>query len=526
MPRLYKNIFSTFKRGISYPGLLPVLTSLLLILSYPRFNQGCLAWFALAPLTIALWRAKALKQALLAGLISGFFFYAGILYWIYPTMRAGGLNPAVSAFGLAALSLIMSVEFIVIAAFGFRLKKAGPGVWPYVFAAAWAVLEYGKVLLSLKAVWFPWFMLGYTQWNYTPLIQVVSLTGVYGLSAAVCFSGALAGTLFISDGTPWRRALRFAPALLVVALIWGYGRRELKAAAAAVPAKYLNVALLQPAIDIYDKWDVDKAGAIRRKIEALLKNTGDAELVIWPENALTGWIDDPVYADWLRTLSVKGRYNLVGSVSRGDARHVSAFLADPKGEITASYDKRRLVPFGEYVPLRGLLGTFITPVAALGEFSEGPLKQPLFELPCRDASPASALGGCGVKLGAAICYESIFTYLFTADAKAGAGVFFNITNDGWYLDTAAPYQHFIVNIFRAVETRRPVLRAANNGISAVIDPWGRVPAKKDLNESGVLTAKVAVYPGAPLSVYTSRGEWFIDACLLVASAFLLAVFFV
>ena len=490
-----------------------MLSSVLLVLSYPKFDQGWLAWFALAPLTAALWRAKTLKQALLAGLASGFFFYAGILYWIYPTMRAGGVAPAVSVFGLAALSLIMSVEFIVIAAFGFRLKKAGPRAWPYVFAAGWALLEYGKVLFSLKAVWFPWFMLGYTQWAYTPLIQVVSLTGIYGLSAAVCFSGALAGTLFISDGSPWRRTLRFTPAVLVFALIWGYGRRELKAADAAAPGRYLNVALLQPAIDIYDKWDPEKAGAIRRKIEALLKDTGDAELVIWPENALTGWIDDPVYADWLRTLSVKGRYNLVGSVSRGAGRHVSAFLVDPKGEITASYNKRRLVPFGEYVPLRGLLGKLVTPVAALGEFSEGPLKQPLFEVG-------------GVKLGAAVCYESIFTYLFTADAKAGAEVFFNITNDGWYLDTAAPYQHFIVNIFRAAETRRPVLRAANNGISAVIDPWGRVLAKKDLNGSGTLTAKVAVYPGAPLSVYTSRGEWFIYACLMIVAAFLLAVFLV
>ena len=156
------------------------------------------------------------------------------------------------------------------------------------------------------------------------------------------------------------------------------------------------------------------------------------------------------------------------------------------------------------------MGKFITPVAALENFRR-----------VRSSSRCSKRGvSC-----AAICYESLFTYLFTADAKAGAEAFFNITNDGWYLDTA-PYQHFIVNIFRAAETCRPVLRAANNGISAVIDPWGRVLAMRGLNESGVVTAKVAVYPGAPLSVYTSRGEWFIYACLLAASAFLLAVFLV
>jgi len=129
----------------------------------------------------------------------------------------------------------------------------------------------------------------------------------------------------------------------------------------------------------------------------------------------------------------------------------------------------------------------------------------------------------GRKLGAAICYESVFPYLFTTDVKAGADVFFNITNDGWYLDTAAPRQHFLVNIFRAVETRRPVLRAANNGISAVIDPWGRVLAEKKLDESGVLTAQVPVYTDTGLTFYSSRGHWLGRFCAVIVAAFFLAV---
>jgi len=466
----------------SIPLLLPALTSLLLILSYPKFNQGWLAWLALAPLTIALWRAGNIKQALMAGFIAGLSFYAGILYWIYPTMRAGGVNPAVSVFGLAALSFVMSAEFVSAAALGFYLKRIGPRAWPYLFAAGWALLEYGKVYLSLKAVWFPWFMLGYTQWAYIPFIQVVSVTGIYGLSAAVCFTGALAGTLFIPKERPWKKFLRFAPAALVPALLWGYGLRELGAASSVIPAGYLDAALLQPCINLYDKWDAGKAAGIRKELEDLLSGLKNAELIVWPENALPGWIDEPFYAGWLRTVSLKNKsYNIVGSVSRGDGRHVAAFLLDGKGEIKASYNKRRLVPFGEYVPLRDFLGKYIKPVAALGEFEEGDMEQPLFELPG------------GIKLGAAVCYESIFPYLFSADVRAGAAVFFNITNDGWYLDTAAPHQHFIVNIFRAVETRRPVIRAANNGISAVIDPWGRVLAKKGLNERGVLAARVPLY---------------------------------
>jgi len=396
-------------------------------------------------------------------------------------MRAGGVAPAVSFVGLIALSLVMSSEFVVVSLFGFYLKKAGRFVWPFGFAAGWALLEYGKVLFSLKAVWFPWFMLGYTQWEYPTVIQVVSLTGVYGLSAAVCFTGALAGTIDLARAGVRDSLIRSSPAMLVAVLIWGYGRYELADASARVPERFLNVALLQPSINLYDKWDAAKAAGIRRGIEVMLDGIKGADLIVWPENALPGWIEEPLYSGWLRTISGKNRtFNIVGSVSRGDGRHVSAFLLDGRGEIITSYDKRQLVPFGEYVPMRDLLGKYIEPVASLGEFQEGALKQGLFDLK-------------GLKLGVAVCYESIFPYLFVIDSASGADVFVNITNDGWYLDTAAPYQHFLANIFRAVETRRPVARAANNGISAVIDPWGRVLAKKGLNEYGVLAAKVPIY---------------------------------
>ncbi len=471
---------------------LAVLSSVLLTLSYPKFGQGWLAWAAMAPFSLAVWRARSLRSAAAAGLTAGFCFYAAILYWIYPTMRAGGVSVPLSLFGLAALSLVMALEFALAGIYGFCLKPAGDRAWPYLFALGWALLEYGKQALSMKAVWFPWFMLGYTQWEYLPLIQIVSLTGVCGLGAAVCFSGALSGVLLLPGRGIREKAPLFVPALAVFALLWGYGRRELSKAEAVKPDGYIEAALLQPCINEYEKWDESRARGIQDRLEAMLGGLGSPDLIVWPENALPGWIDDPAYSGWLRRLS-KGRksWNLVGSVSRGDGKHVSAFLLDENGEIKASYDKRRLVPFGEYVPLRELIGGFVAPVAALGEFTEGPLRQELFAVK-------------GFRLGAAICYESLFPSLFVADAEAGADLFFNITNDGWYLDTAAPHQHFLANIFRAVETRRTVMRAANNGISAVIDPWGRVLAKKDLNEEGALSARVPVYSGSSPSFYASR----------------------
>lgn len=492
--------------------LLPVLSAVLLVLSYPKFGQGWLAWFALAPLSYFLLKSKNLKAAAGGGLACGFLFYLGILYWIYPTMRAGGVEPAVTALGLLLLSLLMSSEFLAVSVFGFYLKKAGFKAWPYVFAAGWFLLEYGKVYLSLKAVWFPWFMLGYTQWAYPPLIQIASVTGVYGLSAAVCFTGALAGSLPALDGPSWKKALRFLPAVMLLAAIWLFGARELRRAETAVPTETFTAALLQPSIDQYAKWDAAEAGNIRANMAGLAAAAKGADLAVWPENALPCWIDEPVCYAWLKTAAARPAGNaLVGSVSKGDGRRVAAFLLDKDGEITAAYNKRQLVPFGEYVPLRGLLGKYIKPVAELGEFLPG--------APWQELMPFK-----GLKFGAAICYESIFPYLFAGDTKAGADFFVNITNDGWYLNTAAPYQHFTANIFRAVENRRTVLRAANNGVSGVIDPWGRVTARTALNERTALVAPVKIY--AENALFPYYGGWFAGAALLLVSAFLLAVIFI
>ena len=492
---------------------LPALSALLLVLSYPRFDQGWLAWFALAPLSFYILNSKTLKAAAAGGAACGFLFYLGILYWIYPTMRAGGVNPAVSALGLVLLSLILSAEFLLVSAFGFRLRKTGVKRWPYLFALGWFLLEYGKIYFSLKAVWFPWFMLGYTQWDYVPLLQIASVTGVYGLSAALCFSGALLGSLFALEAPVYKKLLRFSPAVLVFAGLWFFGSRELKRAEALAPLKSFRAALLQPSIDLYAKWDAAEAANIIANIEGLLSGTRGADLAVWPENALPCWIDEPDCVAWLKAAVSSGSAagSFVGSVSKGGGRHVSAFLLDGKGRITASYNKRQLVPFGEYVPLRAFLGKFIQPVAALGEFEPGDAGQELLSLN-------------GTKLGAAICYESVFPYLFSGDTRAGADLFVNITNDGWYLDTAAPYQHFIANIFRAVENRRTVLRAANNGISGLIDPWGRVQAKTALNQRTVLEVNASIY-GAD-AFFPLYGHWFALAALLIVSAFLLALLFI
>ncbi len=491
------------------PIIFPLATSVLLVLAYPRFDLGWLGWAALGPFCWFLLNARSLREAALGGLVCGFTAYLGLLYWIYPTMRAGGVGPAVSLLGLLLLALTLGLEFALAGLYGFQLRRAGHKVWPYMFALGWYLLEYGKVWLAMKAVWFPWFMLGHTQWRYTELIQVCSVTGVYGLGAALAFTAALGAAALLPCGPAWRRLLRFAPAPLLLLGLWYFGKGEL--ARAEPPARTLKAALLQPSIDQYAKWDKGHEEAIRAVMEELSSRAAGADLALWPENALPCWMDEPDCEAWASTAAARGAgASLLGSVSKGGGSHVSAFLFDEKGAVKGSYDKRVLVPFGEYVPFRGLLGRWIEPVAALGEFRPGRPEQPLLEVR-------------GFRLGAAICYESIFPPLFAADAARGADLFVNITNDGWYLDTAAPYQHFAANVFRAVETRRAVLRAANNGISGLIDPWGRVVARTALDERLVLPAEAPANAGQ--SFFTLYGGWFAVAALLAVAAFLMAVLF-
>ncbi len=493
--------------------LLPAATSLLLILSYPKFSHGWLAWLALAPLAYYLLSCRSIKTALAGGFGAGFLFYLGLLYWIYPTMRAGGVEPAVSVLGLALLAALLSFEFALVSGFGFYLKKTGPGAWPYVFAAGWAIMEWAKISVNLKAVWFPWFTLAYTQWRHIEIIQVVSVTGLYGLSWAVCFTGALAGAALYRRKKPFAAILSLVPAVLVVGGLWVYGAGVLRKIQEPAGGVVLKAALLQPAIDLYQKWDPARAGEIESRIEGLVKKAGKADLVVWPENALPGWIEDKRLGGWVARLARESQaYNLVGSVSRGDGRRVAAFLVEPSGAQAGEYNKRVLVPFGEYVPLKGLLGRFIGPVAAMGEFYPGAFGQQLMEVK-------------GLKTAAVICYESVFPFLFRDDAARGAQLFVNITNDGWYLDTAAPYQHLLVNVFRAVETRRPVLRAANNGVSAYIDPYGRISSSLELNAVGTVSAELVIDPAAPQSFYVLNGDLFIYACGMLCAAFLLAVVF-
>lgn len=224
-----------------------------------------------------------------------------------------------------------------------------------------------------------------------------------------------------------------------------------------------------------------------------------SRIVIWPETSVPGWIpNEPKMLEWASGVVKRtGAYHLIGAVTQEQGRsYNSAFLFGPDGKIEGRYDKMHLVPFGEFVPFQKILGKWIPVLNDLGGFDAGQnpriLKTPDWPV------------------GASICYESIFPEIARRQVLEGAAVLVNLTNDGWYLDTAAPEQHFAMNVFRAVENRIGLVRAANTGISGCIDPFGKIAQMTKLNQRTILDGFVSLRREE--TFYTKHGDIFAWAC--------------
>jgi len=482
-----------------------LISIIILILSYPKFSLWPLAWFSLIPAIIALYRAKNYVKAFLYGYLLGFTFYMCILYWIIPTMRAGGVNIYLSIFSLILLSAILAIEFGIIFLFSFKFKKFNSMAFSLIFASIWTIIEFLKVNATKFLIWFPWFSLAYTQWNNQYILPYAYYGGIYLISFIMIFFQTLIVSLYIKK----EKKVKFIfQALLTIIIIILFNYFGLKISSISAKQEKISVVIIQPSIDFYKKWDKEYENWIKERIETLLSLCANEnpDMILWPENALPGWIDDKEIFKWLfENIKKTKAFHIVGSISRIDGKYVSAFLISPESEIIAEYNKIVLVPFGEYVPLRNFLGKYINVIGSLGEFENGNINQPPFVIK-------------NFKIGPSICYESIFNYLFYNQADKNSDFFVNITNDGWYLDTSAPYQHLAAAVLRAAENRKYLIRAANNGISAVISPYGKIEKKLGLNEYGIIKAEI------PKIEASERAFPFSPNCIVYLSGIIILTF--
>lgn len=483
---------------------------LLLAAAFPKVGLAPLVWVGLIPL-LAILPGASPATALLAGSVYGIAWRAGTLYWVvYAMTEFGGLSWPLAVLAAAGLVGYLALYQGVFAVAVSRLDPVSPET-PLVVAATWTGLEVVQAWLFSG---FPWVLLGYPAGAGGLLVQAADLAGVYGLGFLVVAVNA--GLLAMLYGE--RKGLTAAtiPVLLLLVCA-GYGGLRLATAPAAASEEgdALEVALVQGNVAQSQKWDAaSREAIIDRHLELTARAAaGGADLVLWPESS---WPDpygierNRVAAERVGSIADReGAAVLVGTVhvdDSGDEVGVAnaAVLYGADGQWRGRYEKRHLVPFGEYLPLRDLLDFLGPLVEAVGEMRPGPEDQELLRAPDAGVPP----------FGLSICYEIIFPRIVRGQVRQGATFLATITNDAWYGTTSAPYQHFAMARLRAVENRRWLVRAANTGVSGVIDPWGRVRVRTGLFEEALAEATIA--PRTDLTLYARTGDAFAYACLIVA----------
>jgi apolipoprotein N-acyltransferase len=431
------------------------------------------------------------------------------LYWTPDVLRTfGGISPplAVAAGSVLVAYLALYPAFVAaaVARASARLGPQGVLITPVVWVGAEMVRRW--VLGG-----FPWVLLGSSQAGVTPIVQAASLAGVYGLSAVIAFvSAALA---LAATGRGRSRWIPSAIAALLVASLAAWGAWRVQRGDLVTQGRPVRVALVQGNVRQDEKWDERRATDILARYLQMTRDGAGrgASLVVWPESSTPFMFErDPAGNHAITQLARELRVSMLFGSDQYEPGtppryYNSAFLVGPDGRTAAVYRKMHLVPFGEYVPMKRLL-FFVAPlVESVSDFSAG------------DDAVVMPLGPA--RLSTAICYEVVYPDLMAAFVRRGSELLTTITNDAWYGHSSAPYQHFWQASLRAVEQGRYLVRAANTGISGIVDPYGRVLAMTPIFEQTVVTGDVRFLDAQ--TVYARTGDAFAYGC---AVATLLAWF--
>ena len=515
-----------------WPWFSAVLSGVLLVLSFPPADVGGLAFVALVPLLAAVWIPQREKKRgrghFALGYVAGLIFFTVTFSWfaeLAPLFHAPIINglPLLFAAYLALYPAAWAWLAGWIAGAQFRPLPPPDPLAPFerplllqssrnlgiafFCAASWVALEWVRGWLLSG---FGWNKLGLAMHADLPLIQIAEFTGVGGVSFLLVMCNAiLLITVLRVRAEIGRIRLRphfdFAITAGLVVLAFGFGMRVLIRAQQMPPAAVsLAVAAVQPNISQRDKMDADQWQEIFERMMFLsdLAATASPDLLLWPEAAVPGGMDDRDTLEFMADRAALVPAMLVGTDAKrgvaGEDFNSAAFMQAGQ-EDPQFYDKRQLVPFGEYLPFRPLLGGILGGLVP-GDFKPG--KSPgVFSL----AKPP-------LKLAPLICFEDTRGDITREQVQLGAHLLVNLTNDGWFGHTAELDQHMNDAVFRCIENRRPMVRCTNNGITASVDSFGRVERWLEPFTEGWKMQPVSVPTELRETFYTRHGEVFSVVC--------------
>jgi apolipoprotein N-acyltransferase len=486
--------------------LLALVSGVALALAYPAFNLSILGWIAPALLIVSVLGARP-GFAFLLGSLHGVAYYGLSLPWLYTVMRQYGPLPVLQAAAVFLLVVIITSFFhAAFAAIIAWIGKTGPGLACFAAPFVWVAAEFA--FLHLPAIGFPWNLLGYTAAGNLGLVQVTAITGIFGLSFLVAAYNGLTAWAALQISERSKAGLRlWAGVSFALVLIAVAGPRFVPMATAGQVAHLVQtnfpVSNGYPAdwMQVHAK-EMDELEAI--SIGAAQKQPG---IVVWPEVPAPFSLQDEQFGSRAARIA-RGAGNgfLVGVIDFKP--HVngqrpasnSAALLGPDGKVYFVYDKIHLVPFSEYVPWRNWFFFARDLTSLVGDFQHGS-EYKVGHLP-------------GGPFSVYICYEAIFPSEVRRFTLAGAQLFVNISDDGWFGGSGAPAQHLAMARVRAVENRRWMLRDTNDGITVSVDPYGRIAARLPANIRGELDAPYAFR--ADLTPYAWGGDWVAWLCVLAA----------
>lgn len=478
--------------------VLGALSGALLVLSLPKPDLYPLAWFALVPLLCVVGRTMSVPAVMSASYLAGVTFFAGSCYWIAETMNIyGGLSVPL-AVGVAGLFALAFGLYFVVFALGLHLAVRRFGSAGLLCAAPlWVTVE---LLRSILFSGFPWMLSGYALAPYAGILQLATWAGVYGLSFLAAAVNSIFAYAIVRRKFQWIAA--GVGVILAAWLIPVFG--------ASTAGDPIAVRLVQTNISLDQPWKKPESDELLNELTSLSVQDGSKpRIVVWPETPAPFYLtEDRDFRARMQSVARKlDAYFLVGYIdAAGEGPSNSAGLLNPDGVQISRYDKMHLVPFGEYVPFKQLLFFAESLTRQVGDFVPG-ARYTLSELD-------------GHRISTIICYESIFPDLVRQFVKQGSELIVLITNDGWFGQSSAPYQHLRMGVVRAVENRRYMIRTANTGISAIIDPYGRIESSTAIGVRTILDGTARFR--SDLTFYSKYGDVFAYANALVV-VFLLIV---
>ncbi len=484
-----------------------VLAGVVTGLSFPPVPLGWLAWIGLVPLIDAWLKSPSPSRSAWYGFLWSLGFLFVVMYWL--AFNTGTYWWAAITSMVAAV-LFLSLNYTLIGWWFGWLHAWRGRVAPWLLPLVWVCVEF---LRSFGTLGFPWIALANSQTGFQLPIQNAEIFGIYGLSFWVILVNVLVVEL-------WHARGKLIPALILVGVFlfpWLSGWLLLP----EVPEPTLRVGVVQPNVNAAEKWMPEIRDRHFNQLIALTRRAAvdSPDVVFWPEAATPAYLRRSgrgymrQIREELRLLKFPVVTGMPDFVRRADSDipyyyNAVGFL-DSLGLRDQQYNKIHLVPFGEYIPLSKWIPALNSLNLGQGNFTHG-TDYTVFTL----SNPSAEVDSVTFSVG--VCFETTFPGLNRRFVREGASFLVGVVNDAWYQTSSGPYQHASQARYRAVEFRRPMVRAANTGISMVIDQAGRVIARLGLNKEGVFTARIA--PATGLTFYARFGDLFAWLCFMAAVA--------